>query len=135
MWLVRFGSCSRRSTTPLMPSLSRRKSIWRYLCDCPLPWWRVVMRPTLLRPEWLFCGLVSGSNGPPLCRCDLSSLTTKRVPGGVGFILMTGMSNYLPSGFELGFVVDRLARGETNVGLLEVLRAAHGLAETTRLAD
>ena len=19
---------------------------------CPLPWWRVVMRPTLLRPEW-----------------------------------------------------------------------------------
>jgi hypothetical protein len=61
----------------------------------PLPWWRVVMRPTLLRPAWRFFLEVSGSNGPPLCRCDLSSLTTKRVPGEVGFILMTGISNYL----------------------------------------
>src|SRR6186713_2121268 len=92
------------------------------------------MRPTLLRPACVCFGFVSGPNGPPLCRCDLSSLTTKRVPGDVGFILMTGMSSYLPLRLELGFVVDRLARGETNVGLLEVLGAAERLAEAARLA-
>jgi hypothetical protein len=35
MWQVRFGSCSMRSTSPLMPSLSRRKSMMRYFCFCP----------------------------------------------------------------------------------------------------
>jgi len=29
---------------------------------------------------------------PPLCRCERSILTTKRVPGEVGFILMSAMA-------------------------------------------
>jgi len=49
MWLVRFGSYSTRSMTPLMPSLSRRKSMMRYFWRDPPPMCRVVMRPEWLR--------------------------------------------------------------------------------------
>src|SRR6185295_1613775 len=133
MWQVRFGSCSRRSITPLIPSLSRLKSMMRYLWYVPLPWWRVVMRPTLLRPEWRVCLTTNGSCGPPFHRCDLSSLTTKRVPGEVGFILMTGIS-LTTLGLQLGFVVDRLAGGQANVSFLDVLRTALDLAHAARLA-
>ena len=36
--------------------------------------------------------VVREASGPPLCRCERSILTTKRVPGEVGFILMSAMA-------------------------------------------
>src|SRR5579871_2954597 len=130
MWPVRFGSYSRRSPTPATPSLSRRKSTLRYFWREPPPWWRVVMRPKWLRAPVLLCELVSGRCGPPLCRCERSTLTTERVPGEVGLYLIRAMSVLSAPGARL--VVDRLAFLQAHVGLLPVLRAAGGAAETAR---
>src|SRR5690606_32328781 len=69
---------------------------------------------------------------PPFHSCDLSILTTKRVPGDVGFILMSAM--ILSSALRLRFEVDRLTGGEAHVGLLPVLRATERLAEPAHLA-
>src|SRR5580700_8168230 len=132
MWPVRFGSYSRRSTTPAMPSLSRLKSMMRYFWRDPPPWWRVVMRPKWLRAPVLFWCAVSDSSGPPLCRCERSTLVSERVPGVLGLYLMRAMVG--PSGLGAGFVVDRLPGDEAHVGLLPVLRAAGGLAEAAGLA-
>src|ERR1700682_3505550 len=54
--------------------------------------WRVVCRPEWLRAPVRFFFVVKDSSGPPLCRCERSILTTKRVPGEVGFILMSAMA-------------------------------------------
>src|SRR5215468_928495 len=92
MWPVRFGSYSSRSTMPVMPSLSRLKSTRRYFWRVPPPWWRVVMRPTLLRPPVLLWCAVSARRGPPLYRCERSTLTIARVPGVRGLYLIRAMS-------------------------------------------
>src|SRR5882757_3875172 len=55
--------------------------------------WRVVCRPEWLRAPVRFFFVVRDSSGPPLCRCERSILTTKRVPGEVGFILMSAMAD------------------------------------------
>ena len=47
--------------------------------------------PEWLRAPVLLCATVSGAYGPPLCRCDLSTLTTNRAPGDVGFILISAI--------------------------------------------
>src|SRR5882672_2308580 len=54
---------------------------------------RVVCRPEWLRAPVRFFLVVKDSSGPPLCRCERSILTTKRVPGEVGFILMSAMAD------------------------------------------
>ena len=69
----------------------------RYFCRDPPPMWRVVMRPMLLRAPVLFWCFVSGSYGPPLYRCERSTLMTVRVPGEVGFILIRLMTFALAS--------------------------------------
>src|SRR6266480_1284951 len=133
MWPVRFGSYSTRSTTPGMPSLSRLKSMRRYFCREPPPWWRVVMRPKWLRAPVLLCAAVNGRCGPPLCRCERSIFTTAREPGVLGLYLMRAMGQFL-SGLGAGFVVDGLPLDQAHVGLLPVLGAAGALAEAARLA-
>src|SRR6266513_257606 len=126
MWLVRFGSYSTRSTTPEMPSLSRLKSMTRYFCREPPPWWRVVMRPKWLRAPVLLCAAVNG-------RCGRSIFTTARVPGVLGLYLMRAICGVL-SGLGAGFVVDRLPADQAHVRLLPVLGAAGDLAEAAHLA-
>src|SRR5271168_4732613 len=54
--------------------------------------WRVVCRPEWLRAPVRFFLVVRDCSGPPLCRCERSIFTTKRVPGEVGFILMSAMA-------------------------------------------
>src|SRR5450755_3662452 len=130
---VRFGSYSSRSTTPAMPSLSRRKSMMRYFCREPPPIWRVVMRPKWLRAPVLFWCTVSASCGPPLCRCWRLTRTTKRAPGEVGLSLISAIA--LLSGLARVLVVDALAFRQAHIGFLGVLRAAGGAAETAGLAD
>src|SRR5258706_5158420 len=133
MGALRSGSYSSRSTTPLMPSMSRRKSMRRYFCRDPPPTWRVVIRPKWLRAPVLFWCTVSDSSGPPLSRWPRATRTTKRVPGEVGLSLISAMVE--PSGLARGgFVIDALALGQADVGFLPVLRAARRLAEAPRLA-
>src|SRR6185437_1044147 len=91
---------------------------------------RVVMRPEWLRAPVLFWCTVSGRNGPPLYRCERSTLMTERVPGDVGLYLISAIA----SAFCPGFVVDRLALRQAHVRLLPVLGASEGLAEAARLA-
>src|SRR5688572_13794484 len=121
MCVVRFGSYSTVSIVPTMPSLSRLKSIRRYFWREPPPLWRVVMRPLWLRAPVLLCETVSGAYGSPLCRCDRSTLTTKRAPGEVGLSLISAIVRSLLL-HRLGFVVDRLAGGQRHVSLLPILR-------------
>ncbi len=52
-----WGRTRSSATLAGTPSLLRRKSITRYRCLCPPPWWRVVMRPLALRPAFLGFGL------------------------------------------------------------------------------
>src|SRR5262249_11965165 len=97
----------------------------RYFCRVPPPWWRVVMRPKWLRPPVLLWCEVSDSSGPPLYRCERSTLTTARVPGVLGLYLMRAIAiRPVLSGLGARFVVDRLTRSQTHVGLLPVLGAA-----------
>src|SRR5688572_13873382 len=120
MWALRFGSYSRRSILAAMPSLSRRKSIMRRWCLWPPPWWRVDMRPWLLRPLPRDCGTSSGQCGSPLCNSGVTTLTRARRPGEVGFTFTRGI--WLLRGGE----VDFLALGEAHIGLLPAALATDG---------
>src|SRR5688500_18692902 len=85
------------------------------------------MWPLLLRPDPRFCDSVSLSNGRPLCRFGLTTLTSDRRPADVGLTLTSGMSGLLRE-------VDFLARLQAHVGLLPVPALAHVLAEALLLA-
>src|SRR5688572_33307364 len=113
-----------------MPSLLRRKSTMRRWCLWPPPWWRMVTRPWLLRPLPLDCCTVSGQCGAPLCSSGVTTLTSARRPGEVGFTLMSGIAS---GPFRCG-EIDFLARGEAHVGLLPAALAADGAAEAALLA-
>src|SRR6185312_4715297 len=92
------------------------------------------MRPEWLRAPVLFWCAVRGSYGPPLWRCERSTLMTARVPGDVGLYLMRAIMLLPNSSLRARFVVDRLAFLEAHVGFLPILRAAHGAAEAAGLA-
>src|ERR1700730_6582466 len=93
--------------------------------------WRVVCRPEWFRAPVRFFFVVNDSIGPPLCRCERSILTTKRVPGEVGFILMSAMAvSLLRSAGE----VDRLPGFQTHVRLLVAVALAGDILEAPGLA-
>src|SRR6266404_3299871 len=94
--------------------------------------WRVVCRPEWLRAPVRFFFVVNDSSGPPLCRCERSTLTTKRVPGEVGFILMSAMADSLLR--SAAGEVDRLPGLQTYVCFLETVALAGHILETTGLA-
>src|SRR5471032_492329 len=95
--------------------------------------WRVVCRPEWLRAPVRFFLVVRDSSGPPLCRCERSILTTKRVPGEVGFILMSAMA--LRFLCRRGAVeVDGLTGLQAHIGLLEPVALARHILEAPRLA-
>src|SRR5580692_2612716 len=93
--------------------------------------WRVVWRPEWLRAPVRFFLTVSDSSGPPLCRCPRATLTTKRVPGEVGLILMSAMILSLLRGAG---EVDRLAGLQADVSLLVAVALAGNVLEAARLA-
>src|ERR1700729_1448410 len=95
--------------------------------------WRVVWRPEGLRAPVRFSLVVRDAIGPPLCRCERSTLTTKRAPGEVGFILMSAMALRLLFRRGAG-EVDGLAAGQTHVGFLEAIALAGQILEAARLA-
>src|SRR5580704_3277273 len=78
----------------------------------------MVMWPLLFRPEPRFLLSRSGSNGRPLCRSRLTTLTSPRRPGEVGLTLTRDMT--------LGLLreVDFLTRLQAYVRLLPVASPA-----------
>src|SRR5882672_2308579 len=95
--------------------------------------WRVVCRPEWLRAPVRGFLVVKDSSGPPLCRCERSILTTKRVPGEVGFILMSAMAYKSLTNRAAG-EVDRLPGLQTYVRLLVAVALAGDILETPGLA-
>src|SRR5882724_231987 len=95
--------------------------------------WRVVCRPEWLRAPVRFFLVVKDSSGPPLCRCERSILTTKRVPGEVGFILMSAMAYWSLTNRAAG-EVDRLPGFQTYVRLLVAVALAGHVLEAAGLA-
>src|SRR6202044_1708235 len=95
--------------------------------------WRVVCRPEWLRAPVRFFFVVNDASGPPLCRCERATLTTKRVPGEVGFILMSAMAVgsliYCAAG-----EVNRLPGLQTYVRLLVAVALARHVLEAAALA-
>src|SRR5450756_1826148 len=93
MRAVRLGSYSMCATFAGTPSLScRRKSITRKARLCPPPWWRVVIRPALLRPPDLGSGRTSDFSGSERVISTKSATLEPRRPGVVGLYLRIPMS-------------------------------------------
>src|SRR5687767_15154488 len=89
----RFGSYSIASTTPVTPSLSRRKSMKRYRFRLPPPMWRTARRPTLLRPPVLRIASVSRFSGRFFVMSRVSVVVAPRRPGVIGLYSRTGISD------------------------------------------
>ncbi len=54
----------------------------------------VVIWPLLLRPPLDFSPLRAEARGPPLCRPGVTTRTTKRRPGEVGFIWINALTDF-----------------------------------------
>src|SRR3954453_23627727 len=87
----RFGSYSIAATLAGTPSLTRLKSMMRYWRLWPPPWWRVVMRPLLLRPPVLLSGSTSDFSGAFLVTSSNEETAMKRRPGLVGLYFLTAI--------------------------------------------
>src|ERR1017187_9767721 len=81
---LRFGSYSMVATVAGMPYLSRLKSMRRSFCLWPPPWWRMVMRPVLLRPPVRCLTESSGLCGLSVVRSSFTSFVWKRSVGVIG---------------------------------------------------
>src|SRR5438874_205977 len=122
MRAVRLGSYSMWATLAGMPSLSRRKSIRRYCCLWPPPWWRVVILPWTLRPACFGLGTTSERSGWSRVISEKSANDIPRRPGVVGFALRIVMFGSLPCLEEF----DLVAFGELDDGSLRACpRAGH----------
>src|ERR1035437_2434944 len=118
-----------------MPCLSRRKSIRRYCCLCPPPWWRTAICPTLFRPPFLRKGSSSDFSGFCLVTSSRMSMLAKRREGVVGLYVFTAISVFLmrreppPVYLRLLAVLDHLFAGlELHKRLLPVAAEAHRAA-------
>ena len=80
----RFGSYSTVAIRAGTPYLSRFQSITRYSRLWPLPWWRTVSLPWLLRPARRTSFSVSGLCGVSLVISSNVERVIWRRPGDVG---------------------------------------------------
>src|SRR5258708_40055456 len=107
MRALRLGSYSMWATFAGIASLSRRKSISRYCCLWPPPWWRVVILPWTLRPAFFGLGTPSDRSGWSRVISEKSANDMPRRPGEVGFALRMVMVAYLPCLAEFDLVARR----------------------------
>src|SRR6266550_4091889 len=122
MRALRLGSYSMWATFAGMASLSRRKSISRYCCLWPPPWWRVVILPWTLRPAVFGLGTTSERSGWSRVISEKSANDIPRRPGVVGLALRMVMVGSLPRLEEF----DLVALGELDDGSLRACpRAGH----------
>src|SRR5574341_291006 len=97
----RFGSYSMAATVAGMLCLSRLKSIRRYICLCPPPRCRHVMRQRPLRPPVFLSGTSRDFSGVRLVTSSKVATLWNRRPGEVGRYFRTGISAYPLVGFCL----------------------------------
>src|SRR5437870_11455534 len=121
MRALRLGSYSMWATFAGMASLSRRKSISRYCCLWPPPWWRVVILPWTLRPAFFGLGTTSERSGWSRVISEKSANDIPRRPGVVGLALRMVMVGSLPCLEEfdlvaLGKLDDRSLRACPRAG-------------------
>src|SRR3977135_1590171 len=130
MRAVRLGSYSMWATLAGIPSLSRRKSISRYCCLWPPPWWRVVIRPWTLRPAFFGFGTTGGV--PRVCPVSYAKSPNDipRRPGVVGLAFRMVMVGSLPRLEEF----DLVALGELDDGSLRACPGAGHVAGALGLA-
>src|SRR2546423_7214389 len=130
MRAVRLGSYSMWATLAGIPSLSRRKSISRYCCLWPPPWWRVVIRPWTFRPAFLGLGTTRDRSGWSRVMSEKSANDIPRRPGVVGLALRMVMVGSLPCLEEF----DLVAFGELDDGSLRARPRPHHVAGPLGLA-
>src|SRR3954469_17530140 len=83
----RFGSYSIAATLAGTPSLTRLKSMIRKRRLWPTPWWRVVIRPLLLRPPFFVTGSSRLFSGFDFVISANAGTVMKRRPALVGLYL------------------------------------------------
>src|SRR6267378_8176904 len=130
MRALRLGSYSMWATFAGIASLSRRKSISRYCCLWPPPWWRVVIRPWTLRPAFFGLGTTSDRSGWSRVMSEKSANDIPRRPGVVGLAFRMVMVGSLPRLEEF----DLVALGELDDGPLRACPGAGDVAGALGLA-
>src|SRR6266481_3547397 len=130
MRALRLGSYSMWATFAGIASLSRRKSISRYCCLWPPPWWRVVIRPWTLRPAFFGLGTTSDRSGWSRVMSEKSANDIPRRPGVVGLAFRMVMVGSLPRLEEF----DLVALGELDDGSLRACPGAGDVAGALGLA-
>src|ERR1700730_2680698 len=122
MFELRFGSYSIAATFAGTPTLSRRKSTWRYCFLCPPPRCQTTISPWLLRPPERFLGSSSAFSGSCLVIWLLSRTVINRRDAVYGLKLFSPIAaSYLLS-------ASRSARAERGISpsnfapLLQILR-------------
>src|ERR1044072_9613118 len=112
----------------------------RYARLWPPPWWRVVIRPWLLRPPFLGSGRVSDFSGVVRVISTKSATDEPRRPGVVGLYLRIAISSrpqfltQTRSGDRSSEDVDAVTLGQADDGALGVLALAETRAGTAGLA-
>src|SRR5690606_22900063 len=134
MRAVRFGSYSIAATLAGMPSLSRLKSMMRYIRLWPPPRKRAVMRPCELRPPVFLSGSSSDFSGSVFVISSKVATVMPRRAGDVGLYRLTPMVH--PASSISGTLEDRdpLALCQGHDGLLDLPRAALRPALPAQLA-
>src|ERR1700730_7583739 len=122
MFELRFGSYSIAATFAGTPTLSRRKSTWRYCFLCPPPRCQTTISPWLLRPPERFLGSSSAFSGSCLVIWLLSRTVINRRDAVYGLKLFSPIAaSYL-------LTASRSSRAERGISpsnfapLLQILR-------------
>src|SRR5918999_731973 len=115
----RLGSYSMAATFAGTASFVRLKSIVRKRRLCPPPWWRVVMRPRLLRPPFFVIGSSSDFSGSDFVMSSKPDVAMKRRPGLVGLYLRRAISGLSPCGSCAGSAKREQRKDAAGVGLTE----------------
>ena len=131
----RFGSYSMAATLAGMPSLSRLKSMRRYIRLWPPPRKRAVIRPCVLRPPVFFKGSSSDFSGSVLVISSNDATVMPRRPGDVGLYRLTLIVHLASSPSETLKDRDALTVRQGHDGLFNLSRAALGPPLPAHLAD
>src|SRR5882724_11785721 len=141
---LRLGSYSMAATFAGTPTLSRRKSTWRYCFLCPPPRCQITISPWLLRPPERFFGSSSAFSGSCLVMWLLSTTVMNRrdavyglklfSPIAASYLLTANLSRTVPV-LQVFRVLNHLfAFGELDVRFLPIPPVAFVLAAAAHFA-
>src|SRR6266403_2979444 len=144
MFELRLGSYSMAATFAGTPTLSRRKSTWRYCFLWPPPRCQITISPWLLRPPERFFGSSSAFSGSCLVMWLLSTTVMNRrdavyglklfSPIAASYLLAANLSQTVPVLQVLRVLNHLFAFGELDVRFLPIPPVAFALAAAAHLA-